>query len=73
MCVARSTGTSFACTSNWISAYAILPSFETNSAPPGSYGVVTDDDVALLAQLGHERVLDRVEHRGRLHAVDRSS
>jgi len=36
MCEARATGTSLACTSNWISAYAILPSFEKNPAPPGS-------------------------------------
>ena len=51
MCVARSTGTSFDCTSNRISAYAILPSLETKRAFAGSYGELTETTCGCLREL----------------------
>ena len=47
---ARSTGTSFACTSKRTSAYAILPSCEMKRAPAGAYGGVTDTTCGCLAR-----------------------
>ena len=49
MCVARSIGTSFDCTSNWISAYAILgPSARGTARRPGRTAIVTETTCGCL-------------------------
>ena len=48
MCVARLIGTSLACTSKRISAYAILPPLEMKRELAGSYGELTDTTCGCL-------------------------